>query len=365
MPSVSSPVSFTKDLHWKAWLGYPLKPWLRGLVLLPGLIILTLALITPRLPFPIGGLLLMISTLTLWVLALRLAVRLLLAAADGAVLEREVRARDLPELQASRQIALWLLAAMLVGAGLQLAGWPGLLVALTLVWLALPGAIALTARENRLGALVEPAQWRCLLDRIGPAAYRHLLGLQALLIGAYVLADWLTAALPAWLSNGLMMSLWVYLLIVFYYAIGQVSQTTSEPDLEKPADSEQALQALKERLISSGGSLAEHARLARALELRGDRAAMLAHGPPHVAALLLAYQRPAAAVEQADKLIALDQDFTLAIPSAQQALIRAAVKHGTPELALALCRSFLVRFPAAPAAGEVRKLARSLLTRSP
>jgi len=347
-------------------LRFPLKPWLRVLVLAAGIIIAALTLLGPLLPGPMGGVVTIVVVISLWVLALRVASRLLLATASGAGLQREYQEFDLPEWQAARQIALWFVVLMLIGGLGQLLGRFGFGLGIGMALVLLPGMTLIVARNNALGEIFWPSRWQSLMAMLGRQRYRQLVMLLGGLALAYLVVDFLTGWLPLALSNGVMMALWVYLLWVWFYALGRELEASGHSHSIKPGspDSTESLDELKHRLITEGGTLEEHGRLVRALELQADKSGLLEHGPIHVGALLLAYERVAEAVERAASLVALDPAFRLDKPSAQLALIRAACDHGHPELIVKLCAAYLKTWPAAPGCPEVRQTGRQALKAS-
>ncbi len=357
----TSPLARSFDSHWfREVLRFPWKPWLRVLVLAAGLIVAAIALIRPLLPPTVASILTLVTVIVLWILTLRVASRLLLATADGAGLQREYQAFDLPERQAARQIGLWFLVLILIGGLGQLLGWLGLALGAGLALVLLPAMTLIVARENAIGKAFKPSGLKAIYGLLGLRRYRQLVMLLGGLMMAYLIADTGVSRLPLALGNGLMMAVWIYLLWVWFYALGRslaaIRQT--ERSMPKPFSSEQSLDELKQRLITQGGTLEEHARLARALDLHADATGLLEHGPAHVAALLLAYERPAEAVERADHLVRLDPDFRLDLPSSQLALIRAAQDHGPADLVLKLCAAYLKTWPAAPGCAEVRAIDR-------
>jgi len=316
-------------------------------------------MVLPTLPSIPAGLLALVTMLVLWVLALRVACRILVATAEGARLEREYRAQDLPENQATRQIGLWLVMALLVTALDRSFGLPGLFLGLLAGVGLLPAMTLLLACENSFESLTHRSSWKALTERIGRAAYGRLCLLLLALSLVYLTLERLsTALLPTFLANGLMMAAWAYLLWTGFYALGlQMRLTRSDPfEVSAPAGHE-SLEALAHRLEHSGGSLDERRRLFRGLELRGDHGALLDYGPGFVAALLLSYGREAEATERAAALVAMDSAFTLERPSTQLKLIEAARLYGDPGLVCDLTAAYLQAWPAAPGGDEARLIA--------
>jgi hypothetical protein len=347
----------------KPWLlelaRFPLRPWLRPLLAAAFAIAAAVSSVLPALPPILAGLLAFVTMLALWVLALRVACRILVATAEGAGLEREYRDQDLPENQALRQIGLWLIMALLIAASSQSFGLSGLLVSLLAAVALLPAMTLLLAVDNRFESLTRRSRWQAIAERLGQAAYARLCFLLLGLSVVYLALEELsTAVLPRFLSNGLMMSVWAYLLWVGFYALGlQMRLTRADPAGADEAASSEPLDALAHRLEHAGGSLDERRRLFRGLEQLGDHVALLDYGPGFVAALLFSYGREAEAVERAAALVALEPAFTLDRPSAQLKLIEAARLYGDPLLVRDLTAAYLEAWPAAPGGQEAMLIA--------
>ncbi|OAB56385.1 hypothetical protein AY599_21225 [Leptolyngbya valderiana BDU 20041] len=340
-------------------LRFPLRPWLWPLLAAAFLIAAAVSLILPVLsPIP-AGLLALTTMLSLWVLALRVACRILIATAAGAGLEREYRAQDLPENQAARQIGLWLIMALLIAAMNQSFGLPGLLLGLLTAVALLPAMTLLLVIDNSFEPLTRRSSWQALGERIGRGAYARLCFVLLGLSLTYLVLQRIGVAIfPGFLANGLMMAVWAYLLWVGFYALGLQLRLTSADRHEPHARTgDEPLDALAHRLEHAGGSLDERRRLFRGLEQRGDRDALLAYGPGFVSALLLSYDRDAEAVERAAALVALDPAFTLERPSTQLKLIEAARLYGDPMLVCDLTAAYLSAWPAAPGGDDARLIA--------
>lgn len=341
-------------------LRFPLRPWLWPLIVAAAAISGLVSLVLPRLPAIPAGLLALATMVTLWVLALRVASRILLATADGAGLEREYREYDTGEFQALRQIGLWFFIALILAALNQSLGPLAILIALPALALLMPAMTALVARHNRLGALVERENWRKLPQQVEPIESRHLSGLFVALGLIYLALDWVTSALlPVALTNAAMMAVWVYSLWVFFYAIGQVLREARGPAREAggASDTGESIEQLSARVLGEGGTLDDYRRLMRALEQNANEAGLREHGPGFISALLLAHGRGAEAVERAAGLVDLDPRFVLGVPSAQLKLIEAARAYGHPDLVVQLASAYLDAWPAAPDGREARLIA--------
>ncbi len=220
-------LSSTEDLsRFSAWLDeaarFPLRPWLRTLILAAMAIVIAMATSLPYLPPVIAGVVALWTMIGLWVLALRVASRVLLATASGAGLEREYRDFDLPEFQALRQIGLWLVLALVLAALSHSFGPLALVAGLMLTVVFLPGMTCIVALDNALGSILKSERWRQLRMELSRASYRRL---SLVLVGlgmVYVVLELvLGRLLPAALASGLMMGLWIYALWLWFYALGR------------------------------------------------------------------------------------------------------------------------------------------------
>ncbi|MEN1727929.1 MAG: hypothetical protein AAGJ52_05770, partial [Pseudomonadota bacterium] len=200
-----------------AWMGrslkVPLRSWLWPLIAAAVLVTTLLSFAIPLLPPIFARPLALAVMITLWVYALRVACRLLLGRAQGAALEREYRDVVLPHLQALRQIGLWLMVSVLLGALFQWLSWFGLVFGLAGAVIGLPGMTSLVALDNKLASVFKPARWQEINETLNSAAYRRLSSLLVASILVYIGLDaLLTLILPGALRNGLMMGAWIYLL---------------------------------------------------------------------------------------------------------------------------------------------------------
>jgi len=339
-------------------LRFPLRPWLWPLIVAAAAISGLVSLALTWLPTIPAGLLALVTMILLWLLALRVASRILLATADGAGLEREYRDYDTGELQAARQIGLWLFIALILAAMNQSLGPLAVVLAVPFLALLTPAMTALVARHNRLGAMADRENWRELRQRIEPAESRRLSMLFAALGLGYLALDEITSLLvPVPLSNAAMMAVWIYCLWVFFYSIGRVLRHARAPAPGDASEGTESIEGLSVRISEEGGTLDDYRRLMRALEQNGDEAGLRQHGPGLVSALLLAHERDAEAVERAAGLIESDPHFALGVPSAQLKLIKAARAYGHPDLVVQLVSAYLKVWPAAPDGREARLIA--------
>jgi len=348
------------DASYGQALCFPLRPWLWPLIAAASAIAGLVSLLLPYLTPILAGLLALCTMVSLWILALRVASRILLATADGAGLEREYRDFDLGEFQALRQIALWCFMALILAALHESLGPVAVAIGLLGLSLLMPAMTVLVASSNSLGALVDPRRWRELRRLIAPPEYRQLSGLFVALGLIYLLLDALTGALlPTALTNAVMMAYWVYALWAFFYALGHRLRLAAlaASGSEGGSVTKESIEQLTRRLSKEGGTLNDYRRLIRALEQNADRAGLAEHGPGFISALLLAHERAPEAVERAASLVALDPQFVLGVPSAQLKLIEAARIHGHPDLVVQLVAAYLKAWPAAPGGQQARLIA--------
>lgn len=325
-----------------------------GLMLAAGLAVLLLGLVHAVLPRPLNGFVLMVGVIGLWVMAFRLATGLLI---EQAGMESDL---DLLVWPGTRQafVAFFLLALLLVIW--QLMPWL-LAIPFVVLWAAVaPLTVLLLARgEGLIDALYPPA-WRELATELGKDALRLMAGSLLVACLAYALAGWLVSPLPNLIGSALLMLLWVYLLLAWFALLGQLWQGRFAPAQAATVPPVEActLEQQWQTMVRDGGSLHDYRRLANALELAGDPIREQAHAQRFITALLDGFERPAEAVERADRLLLRAPDFSLEKPSEQWALIQAARRHGHQALVEQLCRNFLQRFPAAPKRERVLQVLR-------
>ncbi len=344
------------------WLSAPLRFPACQLLWLPPLAIILLDAVAPILPGLLGGFVLLLATIGLWLWLLSMASRLLL----GQLEDRQGRAVDLLDAPAGvglGHVLLWLIASLLLLAAAVVSGWMLALSALVLL-LVMPAATLLLSRDGRLSEALHPPAWAALAAQLGRADYARLSLMLALAAASYLLLAALIQPLPVGLRNALSLLCWGYATLAWFALAGQTlachqPAAPAAPTAPIPND----LDAEWAELMRHGASLERQRRLATGLALAGDRDRRLEHGRVFVAALLEGFDRPAEALEQTAALLALDPDFSLARPSSMLALIEAAEREAPPALALRLCRNFLQAFPAAPRAVDVRRIAARVIDR--
>ena len=348
------------------WLQAPLAtPWLW---LIAGLPVATVALkaLQERLPDLAGGLLTLLGTLVLWAVLFKTASLLLLRQAAGRWRNRDKELADEPELPdrlVARHIGLWLVATLLMVAFNASGGPIALALAIALLAATLPAMTLVLTRTGSLADALYPPDWLALWHELGQHDYLRLCGWLLAFAIVYALLVVINNALPAWLGAAVVMGWWAFATLAWFSLAGQTLYRHRPMDLPRDGAASQPsdrldVDALFTRLTKAGGRPEEHRRLAATLDQRGDHQRLLEHGGHHIAALLLAFDRSAEAVERLDHLQALDPGFTLETPSATLALIRAADHHAYPAMTVQLCASFLRRFPSSPPAVEVRRILR-------
>lgn len=327
------------------------------LMLVSASVVFLLGLVQPVLPRPFGGLLIFMGLIVLWLWALRHATAVMI---EQAGFETPLDLLVRPDIRQG----LWHFLLL----GVMAVIWHSLpaLLALPLVlplFLLAPLPIILMARGSSLVDALDPLAWRELALWLGRDRLSVMVITLLVFVGLYWLVTSLIAGWPPALRNALVMALWVYLLLAWYALLGQICQQRS-----KPADTEDSpalsspcsIDEQWRELERNGGYLPDHRRLADALELANDPVRLRRHGQQFLVALMEGFDRPAEAVERADRLLRLDPDFALERPSEQWALIQAAHRHGYPELVKRLCHNFLKAFPAAPRRVHVQRLLRTL-----
>ncbi|MCA1779363.1 MAG: hypothetical protein LC637_08280 [Xanthomonadaceae bacterium] len=124
-------------------------------------------------------------------------------------------------------------------------------------------------------------------------------------------------------------------------------------------------EALWNEVSRRGGSEAMHADLARHLDGSGDRERRLQHARQHISALLLAFEKPEAALQRTSRMLQIDRGFTLNDTDTMFALVWAASRHNPRELCAHLADNYLARFPNSVKCNEVRLLACEALAEEP
>ena len=300
------------------------------------------------LPGPLRGLLIMVSMLGLWLVLFALAGRLLRQRAAGARLARERRAIELPEGAAWKQVLLWLIFSILLAVAQAGGGPVGLLTISLLAAVSLPGAtLTLTCGRPLIDALY-PVEWLKSAREIGPRTYLSLSGWVMVFALIYLLLAAVTAELPAWLRNALQMGWWSLTLLAWSAALGMAVHAAGKPAAARPRRKNPPAPSnsteMLDQVLREGGDTEAHRTLARRLAAEGNTEGALQHGQVYIPALLQTFERPAEAVEQADRLLALDGEFCLDDPVMMRHLIKAAAEQAPADLVTPLCRNYLTRF---------------------
>jgi hypothetical protein len=334
----------------------PLASSHRGWPLLAGLAGFLIESLTRALPGTIGGLLGLLASILLWLLIYRVASELLLSEAAGPDRRGGQAVFDAPDGLAARHIGLWLLATLTLAALTVHWGTLGLVLGGGMLIAVLPAAtIVLTLSRSLIEALV-PGHWLQLLTRIGGGDYLRLCGLLLLAVAIYLgLVQGLgRLGQTGALVDGLVAAVWAAGVLAWFHLAGRAvwlhraelglddADTEPEPQPERfSRDPERLWQQIHEH----GGSEAMHAELARLLEQRGERARQLEHARLHIAALLLAFEKPAEALRRAGRMLELDRDFVLDDLDTMFALLRHAAEAHRAGLLAELTRNYLATWP--------------------
>jgi tetratricopeptide (TPR) repeat protein len=296
------------------------------------------------------------------------------AGAAGAGRESQ-RDRWIDDEAALGHVVLWA-GLLLCGYALYLSLGRTTLVAYgVLVLLLLPAMLALLGMEESLKRALDPGAWMELFRLVGGGDY--LLAI-AKLIGVVLLVCFVQFALlppmPGWLHWSIVQLAWLAGLFAAYHELGrmvggdharsaaradgetaQPAQLTEEEELalraagrygaeERFARAARELEALASR---PGVSPPVHARFRELLFLAGQHAGLVAHARRYVPELLSLDQRREALALYQDSQ-ALDPEFELAEPATLTKMIGVALDERQPDLAVALAREFLRRFPEEP-----------------
>lgn len=343
-----------------AWIAVFKPPWRYAIGGLP-VAVLLVYLVAWWLPGPLGGLLIMLSMPGLWLLLFALASRLLLNKAAGVRLAREADAVDTPPGVALRHVLLWLLASLVIALAHAQAGSAGLILVGLLLALALPGATLVLSDGQPLSDALYPPEWLKFARELGVRHYLVLSGWLTIYTMIYLVLAVVLEPAAAWLRNALQMFWWSAALMAWFAQAGSLLHAhraqTRPTTRREPGPALQDPAAVFDQLMRYGGSCECHRQLARTLEALGDDARALAHGQVHVTALLLSFERPIEALEQADRLLGLDEDFCLDDPVVMRRLIQTGRELAPPSLLVRLCRNYLARFPSSLVAADIHLLA--------
>ena len=308
-----------------------------------------------------------------WLLAFKLAVEAMRAGAADPGHESQ-RDRWVDDEAALGQFVLW--------AGLLLAGYLLLLnfgrntvaVYCALVVVLMPAILPLLGMEESLKRAFDPGAWRQLLQHVGGGNY--LLALAKLLGIVAIVAFVQLALLPPmapWLHSSVVQMVWVGGLFAAYHELGRMvgghqgkaeervgveatpAQLTEEEDLAMRAAARlgvderffRAAVELEALVRRTGTSPPVHARFREMLHRAGEQAALLAHARRYIAELVSLDKRDEALALYHESLV-MDANFELAQPATISKVIAAALDARRSDLALALARDFLRRFPDEP-----------------
>ncbi|TVS11049.1 MAG: hypothetical protein EA419_09215 [Wenzhouxiangella sp.] len=341
-----------------AWRWALAPPW-RYVPPSLALAVIAVEMLAAVLPRFLGGLLILVSMLALWALLFTLASRLLLLRAAGVRRMRQAASVDLPPGIAVRHTVLWVLASLLLALIHGGTGLAGLVPASLVLALILPGATMVLSAGQSLSDALYPPEWLQNLRRLGVVDYLVLSAWLAVYALIYLVVSGVLADAPGWLRNALQMTWWSAGLLAWFAHVGlllhahrQTDDRAAPPPSNVPSVDDPV--ALFEHVLRNGGDASLHRKLARTLEAAGEDRRALIHGQVHVQALVLTFERPTEALEQADRLLALDPRFSLDDPVVMRHLIQTAGRLGTPELVARLCRNYLARFPGSLVAADIR-----------
>ncbi len=266
---------------------------------------------------------------------------------------------------AARLIILWIIASIALAAGMQAAGYAGLLIAAAILAVVLPAITLILVLTNAFLEALYPPRIMQLIARVGRRDYTLLIMLITLGALAYIVLNtvlnWL--GLPAPVRFSLMFGLWLWAVFAWFQLGGEVlwhhrhelNLTAEVEASERPSERfTRDPEALWDEIRQHGGTREMHAELARQLQRSGDTARRLEHGKIHVEALLMAFEDPLAAIDHTDRLLHGDSGFCLAHPRSMLALIQSAAEHGHPHMLAQLCANYLSQFPNSKKCNEVR-----------
>lgn len=312
-----------------------------------------------------------------WLLAFKLAVEALRAAASGRE-DKPGRENWVDDAQAMRQLALWgglLLAGYLI---LIFLGLFALIFFCALLAALLPAILVLLGMEDSLRRAFE---WRALRELVHRAGLDYL-AVAAKLTGLALLVAaagaWVFAAQPRWLGVPLSRFAVLYALVAGYHELGRVmerhrrklglaeQEVTARPltgagsldeELSMRAAERyaaegrlpKAAQQLEPLLRDPGASTGVHARYRELLTAIGDVKGLLQHARAYVPILLALGKEDEALALYLDSA-AFDRWFELEDAAKLGHLIAVATRKQQPELAVSLAEGYLRRFPDEPEA---------------
>lgn len=351
-----------------AALRFPLSPGAREWLIGFAVVAVLIQMLRAALPDPFASIVSLLGSLLLWIVVFRVASEVLLAAADGQVAMPAARTEKAPDDLAFKQISLWVLATLLLAAAAARGRLAELVVALLVLLAVLPAAtLLLTLGRSMLDALYPP-KWLRLAGRIGRPGYLRLIAMLAGLALGYLALTGLLVELgaPVPLRAVVGNTLWCFAVLAWFRLAGTLVYRHREalvltPEVPAPAapepDFSRDFTALWNEVMNRGGTEAMHAELARQLDRRDDLPRRLEHARVHIAALLLAFDKPDAALERAAAMLEADPDFSLPDPDTMFALLRAAQQRELGWLTGGLVASYLEAFPQSVKRNEARLLA--------
>lgn len=327
------------------------------------LVVALLALAAGWLPEAVRGLLYFLVMTATWLMLFYLAGRFLLEQAVDARRPGERNAVAVPEGLALRQMALWLLFSLLLAAAQATAGTPGLLAAGLLIALVAPAATFALVSGQTLSDALYPPEWQARVHSVGWSGYRALSLWLVFFALVYLLMAEVLTGVPYGLRNGVLMGWWSFALLAWSGAAGQLLRAPRRPGANQAHPAAEPVDPVKlfDQVMRQGGDIMQHRKLARLLAAAGDRRRALVHAQAHLPALLVTFQRPLEALEQADRLLGLQPSFCLEDPVMMRGLIGQARALAPAALTLSLCHNYLQRFRASLVRGEILLIACEVL----
>lgn len=314
------------------------------------------SLATFWLPNPLRTVVTLICMAGLWVLLFYMASRLLIQEMTGARRQQERNAVNVPDGLALRHVVLWIGLSLILAMMDAALGLSGLLAAGLVLALVLPGATLVLVSGNSLVDALYPPEWLRFFRELGPRDYIALSGWLVLFSILYVSLAGVLSEAPIWVRNALQMGWWSFGLLAWSACAGMLlhahriappsGPTPKGPETAAPSD-------LFDQVMEQGADVIKHRKLARVLTAAGETDLALAHAQVHIPALLMTFDRPVEALEQADRLLVLDGDFCLRDPVLMRLLIQTSRRTAPAALTVSLCRNYLKSFPASLVRAEV------------
>ncbi len=331
------------------------------------LIVLSLCSVLGLLP-GIGWLL----RIVLWLAAYRYAFEILLRTAHGRM--------DPPEITANTDsgvvmgyLGLWIIFFVLVIAAALLFGPFGMILAMLVLTLALPGCIISLAIDGVLGHALNPATPLAIMSRIGAPYFAAFVLLFVIQASAAVAEYWLTQTLPL-LSVPLAAAVTLWGLFAAFHLMGYLVHQFGDALGFEPQDAfkrpalrnrDTDLMEETEALVADGQigeavarlhaemreravPMEAHELYRKLLHARGEQAELLEHAGLYLNLLMLEkHDRRALGIVR--ESLDADRNFTPQQVEDAQLLARRARDSGQARLAVDLWMAMIKRWPRDPA----------------